>query len=109
MAEDRSLDEFADDAAEDAESNDRPANDGTQAADGEGVDDGEQGEASEGVNNGKPVDEGSEPPLDPGETDPATSTSAWTTGGAACDRCGERVTRRWADDDDLVCPDCKTW
>jgi len=40
---------------------------------------------------------------------PATATSTWTTGGADCERCGERVERRWLDDGDRVCPDCKLW
>ncbi|WP_050033641.1 DUF7573 domain-containing protein [Halorubrum halophilum] len=40
---------------------------------------------------------------------PATSTATWTTGGADCERCGERVERRWLDDGDRVCPACKSW
>ncbi len=107
MAEDRSLDEFT--AAGDDESNDRPSNDRTKSADREAADPGEQIEANEEIGGEEPVDEESGPPLDPDGVGPATSTSAWTTNGAACDRCGVRVTRRWADDGALVCSDCKTW
>ena len=41
--------------------------------------------------------------------DPTTATSTWTADGADCDRCGERVERRWLDDGDRLCPDCKSW
>jgi formylmethanofuran dehydrogenase subunit E len=43
------------------------------------------------------------------DADPATPTATWTADGAACDRCGERVERRWSADGDLVCADCKEW
>lgn len=36
-------------------------------------------------------------------------TTTWTAGGADCERCGDRTERRWLDDGDRVCPDCKSW
>ncbi|WP_435097489.1 DUF7573 domain-containing protein [Halorubrum sp. N11] len=41
--------------------------------------------------------------------DPTPSTATWTAGGADCERCGDRVERRWLDDGDRVCPGCKSW
>jgi len=40
---------------------------------------------------------------------PATATATWTADGADCERCGERAERRWLDDGDRVCPECKAW
>ncbi|WP_280587146.1 hypothetical protein [Halorubrum sp. Boch-26] len=90
MPEDRSLDEFAG---------------GDADADGESADvherrptDGERGD----------TDETGEDP-DAVEATPAISTATWTTDGAACDRCDERVVRRWLDDGNFVCAGCKEW
>ncbi|WP_123620263.1 hypothetical protein [Halorubrum sp. CSM-61] len=41
--------------------------------------------------------------------DPAPATATWTAGGADCERCGDSVERRWLDDGERVCPDCKSW
>jgi len=40
---------------------------------------------------------------------PVRATATWTTDGADCERCGERVERRWLDEGDRVCLDCKPW
>ncbi|EMA66609.1 hypothetical protein C461_11228 [Halorubrum aidingense JCM 13560] len=45
----------------------------------------------------------------PTDVDPAVSTSAWIDAGTDCDRCGERATRGWFDDGDLLCADCAEW
>lgn len=37
------------------------------------------------------------------------STYAFSPGGAECTACGATTTRRWRQDGDLVCPDCKRW
>lgn len=37
------------------------------------------------------------------------STYTFTPEGAACAACGDEVRRRWRDDGDLVCEDCKRW
>jgi len=74
MSEDRSLDDFAPDADDEA------GDAGSDAAAG-------------GSN----------------DADPATATSTWHAEGAACDRCGERVERRWRDGEALVCADCASW
>ena len=84
MAEDRSLDEFATDPEAGGEQDDR-----------EGTVDGD--------------DEAGAASAEATDADPAVPTAAWTTGGAACDRCGERTARRWIDDGDLVCAACKEW
>lgn len=85
MPEDRSLDEFAGTGSSDAE---EPAAD-------EGSGDAGDGHDVERLDD------------DPGG-DTATST-AWTAAGAGCQRCGARVSRRWRDDGDLVCAECKQW
>ncbi len=41
--------------------------------------------------------------------DPAVTTYAWSTDGAACAECGEVVERRWTQDGHLVCGACKSW
>ncbi|OYR94252.1 hypothetical protein DJ71_02185, partial [Halorubrum sp. E3] len=60
-----------------------------------------------------PDDDSSSAEPDDGESveepPPATATATWTAGGADCERCGDRVERRWLDDGDRVCPDCKSW
>lgn len=40
---------------------------------------------------------------------PAASTYAWSPSGEPCDACGAAVERRWRDEGDLVCGDCKSW
>lgn len=97
MPEDRSLDEFAVDSESDGK---RDAAD--DAADG----------ADEAVDDGEPIDDADEAGTADAEAidaDPAVPTATWTTDGAACDRCGDRVARRWIDDGDLVCAACKDW
>ncbi|WP_017343857.1 hypothetical protein [Halorubrum sp. T3] len=91
MPEDRSLDDFAL-GDEDTDS------DAAEAADDSASDDGDPDAPSD------PNDA-----ADPAAVDPAVATSTWHTDGAACDRCGERVERRWRDEDDFVCADCASW
>ena len=86
MAKDRSLDDFASSGTDGSE---------TEA---EADPDGSETEAE----------------ADPSESDPtvvdlAESTSTWTAEGAACERCGVTVTRRWHDGGDVVCSECKEW
>ncbi|MFD1569432.1 DUF7573 domain-containing protein [Halorubrum laminariae] len=87
MGEDRSLDDFAQNA--DADRNDADARSG-----GENPRDDTGSEASESV-------------AEASET--VTATATWTTDGADCEQCGESVARRWRDGDALVCADCKDW
>ncbi|WP_459191254.1 DUF7573 domain-containing protein [Halosimplex sp. J119] len=49
------------------------------------------------------------PPVSATAVEPAVSTYTWSGDGGVCDACGETVDRRWRQDDDLVCPDCKDW
>ncbi|PAU83551.1 hypothetical protein CK500_08525 [Halorubrum salipaludis] len=110
MPEDRSLDEFGgSDAATDrvetepAETDPgetEPADDDSAAAesDGDAVEGGDGDDGSDRHEGG-----------DGDEVTPATATATWTAGGADCERCGDRVERRWLDDGDRVCPDCKSW
>ncbi|KOX97875.1 MULTISPECIES: hypothetical protein [Halorubrum] len=79
MAEDRSLDDFAD--------TDADAGDVSDSADTSDADDAP----------------------DSTDADPAVATSTWHADGAACDRCGERVERRWREADAYVCADCASW
>jgi hypothetical protein len=91
MPEDRSLDDFAlgDEAADESAA---PASDDAEG-DVRASDD--AGDADSGT--------------DAGDVDPAVATSTWHADGAACDRCGERVERRWRDEADFVCADCASW
>jgi hypothetical protein len=90
MPEDRSLDEFAAGPSRTDESGDAESG-GAQSG---GAADAESGDASDIPATG---------------ADPAVPTATWTVDPTACERCGERVSRRWLDDDDLVCGDCKAW
>jgi hypothetical protein len=105
MPEDRSLDEFAvgpeaggeqDDADETVDGGDDAVDGGDDAVDSAEPTDGEEDAAQ--TADAEAID-----------ADPAVSTATWTTDGAACDRCGERVARRWFADGDLVCAACKEW
>jgi hypothetical protein len=118
MSEDRSLDEFAVDSESDGKRD--AADDAADGAD-EAVDDGDEGAANpdggaddedDAVDDGEPTDDADEAGTADAEAidaDPAVPTATWTTDGAACDRCGDRVARRWIDDGDLVCAACKDW
>ncbi|QKY17001.1 hypothetical protein [Halorubrum sp. CBA1229] len=96
MSEDRSLDEFAVGSE---------AGGGRDDAD-ETVDGGGRDNADETVDGGDDAVDGVDEPVN---ADSAVPTATWTTGGAACDRCGERAARRWFAGGDLVCAACKEW
>lgn len=49
------------------------------------------------------------PAVDPSTVEPAVSTYAWDRDPVACAACGEPVEKRWRDDGELVCADCKEW
>jgi len=49
------------------------------------------------------------PGVDPDAVEPAVSTYVWDDGGGECAACGATVDRRWRQEDDLVCADCKEW
>ncbi|MFC7323342.1 hypothetical protein ACFQMF_01980 [Halorubrum rutilum] len=91
MTEDYSLDEFAG----------GDADGGAESSPGD-----DERETGGGSVDADDVDADGEATAD---ADPATPTATWTTDGAACDRCGESVARRWFDDGALVCPACKEW
>lgn len=116
MPEDRSLDDFAlgdedtdSDATDAAEAADTDS-DAAEAADDSVPDDAADaadGSVSDGVDPDAPSDPNDA--TDSAAVDPAVATSTWHADGAACDRCGERVERRWRDEDALVCADCASW
>jgi len=84
-------------------SDDDPANgsgaDETGAADGDGVDAATTQTA------------GSDDPaaVDVETVGPAVSTYVWSDAGGECAACGATADRRWRQDDELVCPECKAW
>jgi len=43
------------------------------------------------------------------DTKATITTYEWTSDGTACESCGETVNRRWRDDEQFVCADCKSW
>ena len=53
-------------------------------------------------------DAASSAPNDESAVGPAASTYAWSPEGT-CATCGDAAERRWRDDGDLVCADCKSW
>jgi len=86
MPEDRSLDEFGESDAEAGSTEDLDETVETAPA---------ETESDDGVVADAPT--------------PATATATWTAGGADCERCGDRAERRWLDEGDRVCLDCKPW
>jgi hypothetical protein len=95
MPEDRSLDEFAADATDDGERADAEQDDAEPDDDADAAADADTGAPATNA--------------DPPTATPVVPTATWTTDAAACDRCGEPVSRRWFDEDALVCADCKEW
>jgi hypothetical protein len=87
VSRDRSLDEFLGGEQRDAEQRDDPDGDGADDDPDEPVGDAEGDDAVE----------------------PAVSTYAFSPDGAPCAACGAVVEKRWLDDGELVCPDCKAW
>ena len=88
MARDRSLDEFLG-------GEQRDPDDETDEADETDPDD-------------EPIESESSEALDDA-VEPAVSTYAFSPDGASCAACGTVVQKRWRDDGELVCPDCKRW
>ncbi|MFC6786590.1 DUF7573 domain-containing protein [Halobaculum halobium] len=91
MSEDRTLEEFA-------------------AADGGG---GEGGDAPDGTADGDDPDvDATEAPsgaVDADAVDPAEPTYNVSPDGAPCATCDASVTRRWRQEGDYVCGECKEW
>ena len=101
---DTSLDDFVgeDDASEEGEPADPDAPGGAGGAEPASGD----AEAAETATDGVDADADGG---DEGTPEPAAPTFDWTPGGSVCAACGERVERRWTDDDRLVCAACKGW
>ncbi len=91
VSEDRTLEEFA-------------------AADGGG---GEGGDAPDGTADGDDPDvDATEAPsgaVDADAVDPAEPTYNVSPDGAPCATCDASVTRRWRQEGDYVCGECKEW
>jgi|GEM_PF-281121 len=118
MPEDRSLDEFVGaDSTADADEGATDDNEPPEGGAGEASDDGEPPEGDDGAagDGERTVDDDSGSIRDDRPDDsteaitPARSTATWTSGGAACTRCGTVVERRWVDDEALVCGSCMDW
>lgn len=124
MSGNRSLDEFAGAGGD-------PEADADADVDGDGPER-EQGGTGEEVSNGTGDpnlagrdDDGAGVPdetaIAPGTSGDRTSDTVhasastpapvlrWSSEPAACDRCGERIRRRWADGEAYVCAACKDW
>jgi formylmethanofuran dehydrogenase subunit E len=118
--EERSLDDFLD-AGDEAVGEKR----GDEAADETQSDGVAKGERSDGAANEEdreaapaeddsvesttpaPGEEGVA--VDPAAVEPATTTSRYAPGGAACEDCDEESTRLWIDEERIVCRACKSW
>ncbi|MWV63748.1 hypothetical protein GRS48_02755 [Halorubrum sp. JWXQ-INN 858] len=107
MDDDATLDDFAADPDGDASDGDDANADADTDVNADGDTD-VNADADTGANTDADTDPDTDPDTD-ADVDPAVSTSTWTTGGAACDRCGAVVERRWVDDGETVCADCTAW
>ena len=119
MARDRSLDEFAVDAASGAADQESKAGGNGSSADGEGETDGSAEEQTQGSAEEQTQDP-AEKSTDVGtdrsaasiggtEVEPATATYQWDPEGLECPDCGRTVDRVWIQGDERVCSDCKEW
>lgn len=99
VPEDRSLEEFADAAADDDADTGDDVDADADATNSDAAGDADGGDGSPETSSVDAVD----------AADPAAPTYDYSPDGAACDACGESVTRRWRDDGDYVCADCKEW
>ena len=93
MPEDRSLDEFAGDDADDDEDVTPAEDDTDHVASDDGASDEDDDIHLVATD----------------DIDPATTTSAWVSDGGGCEHCGDTVRRLWGEDGTLVCPDCTEW
>ncbi len=103
MGEDHSLDEFVGAGSEKSDGADVAGGDGT---DGDETDLGDD-PAAPATDAVDPASDAVDPASD--AVDPATATSAWAGDGGECERCDGTAARRWNDDGEFVCPDCKEW
>lgn len=94
MSKDRSLDDFAGDVVKEPQNDDEGGS--TQ------VDDAEESQESQESQEGE-RDQRVE------RVEPATPTYRFAPDGAACDACDEVVQKRWHDEGQFVCADCKAW
>ena len=115
MARDRSLDEFAVDAASDAADRESTADEKkSSAAEGVETDDPGETEVRDRTDEGtqEPGDaevDGSVDPTADSEVEPATATYQWDPEGLECPDCGRTVDRVWIQGEERVCSDCKEW
>jgi hypothetical protein len=102
MGSDRSLDEFTGGTRESSTAESVDADDDSKSDAGPGDDTTGAASATEALDSG----ESEEPAL---AVEPAESTYSWSPAGATCAACGASVERRWRDEGELVCADCKSW
>ena len=105
MSGDRSLDEFVSGGDESSADVDGDTGDESSAE----VDDDSGDESATEVDGDAGDAVGSDTEESSETVTPATSTYAWSPSGTPCDACGASVERRWRDEGDLVCGDCKSW
>jgi hypothetical protein len=106
MERDASLDEFLDSGGSDDDASERDTEEISEQ------DDGSESVDSDEVVHNEPIDESdvTDATSDPAETvDPARSTGRWDPEGIVCDACGSAVTRRWREDEEFRCVECKSW
>jgi len=98
MGEDASLDDFlGGESSEQSEADEEATGDDTEAT----------VEAAEST--AKTAADDTEATAETDDVEPAATTYAWSDEGATCEACGETVERRWQQDGDLVCIECKDW
>jgi len=104
--EDRSLDDFLDAGSDDAEES---AASDPSAEDASDVDATESDVDAPESASETTAEADDSPGVDADVVEPAVSTYVWSGEGGECAACGATVDRRWRQDDDLVCVECKEW
>lgn len=107
MTRDRSLDEFLGGEPGDADATDEGEEGDAEPAPAEPADAEPAAESADPDDDAEPA---TDPDSDPDDAvEPAVSTYEFSPDGAPCAACGAVVEKRWRDDGELVCPDCKVW
>ncbi|WP_049971815.1 DUF7573 domain-containing protein [Haladaptatus cibarius] len=111
VSRDTSLADFGTNADEAEAESEREESEAEAETESEAELESESGAESERCSRSDSAGEGDSESLVDSDADiePARATYDWTPGGIACECCGESVEKRWRDEGEMVCADCKEW
>ncbi|MFC6756422.1 MULTISPECIES: DUF7573 domain-containing protein [Haloarcula] len=105
MSEDASLDDFlGGESSEQSEADEEATGDDTEA-----TVEAAESTAKTAADDTEATAETDTETAETDDVEPAATTYAWSGEGTTCEGCGETVERRWQQDGELVCIECKDW